>query len=57
MTNTKKKKPDPDTIREIEHLQKVFGTDLRNYSHTGYQRSELPYTVRDATKGNKRTRK
>ena len=47
MTNTKKKKQ-AEQMKEIQHLQKVFGSDLQNYYHSGHERSELPYTVRDA---------
>lgn len=62
MTNNTKKKqycPDPDTIREMLHLQKMFGSDLRNYYHSGRERSELPYTARDAAgaRTKKRNRK
>ncbi|HZD35630.1 MAG TPA: hypothetical protein VE130_10530 [Nitrososphaeraceae archaeon] len=42
---------------EIQHLKKVFGNKLENYSHTGYQRAELPYTVRDAAAMKKRKSK
>ena len=42
--------PDIEALKEMKHLQKVFGTDLSQYSHSGYERTQLPYTVRDATK-------
>ena len=56
--NKKKSSSDPNTAREIQHLQKVFGSILQNYSHSGYQRADLPYIARDAAKtGSKKKRK
>jgi hypothetical protein len=44
--SSKKKEPEPN--KEIQTLKRIFGTDLSQWEHTGYQRSELPYTARDA---------
>jgi len=53
--NTKRKCcPDAATHREIKHLQKVFGSDLRNYSHTGYAEAQLSNVTAAVSKGNKR---
>ncbi|MGH9977245.1 MAG: hypothetical protein ACRD8Z_15635 [Nitrososphaeraceae archaeon] len=52
-----KKKPDPNIIKEVQALQRIFGTDLSQWEHTGYQRSELPYTARDAAAGAERKKR
>lgn len=49
--------PDAAARREIKHLQKVFGSDLQNYSHTGYAEAQLSNATAATSKGNKKKRR